>query len=529
MAEQLLDLHQGLGALRRHRLALAGTALLGAAVGVTLSTLQAPTYTSTSQVLLPQLEVSGQLANRDPATEVKIASSDLVLGAAAKALDPPMSRGRLDSYVSVSAPSQDVVEYTVTTGDADLAKSIAQAAAKAEVDYVQESGSSLSAAHRESLENRKKTLNETLSRVAAEYKTTHARIKTETGAQRAADETVQATLTGQMSDLAGRLDSIAEEEQGLTAYAGGEGSSSGARIIQPATEASPPDPVRKGAIYGLAGAGGFVLVLVLLLMLLAGRDKRLRMRDAIADACGSTVVATIRSRVPHTVTGWTGLLSGYKPGATDAWAIRQVLRRALDGSETTPRPTRLTMLTLDDDTAGLAVAIQTASYAAGTGLHTRLVPGRRQPSATALWAALRQADGAEPRPGLRVGSGGDPADLDVTLTVLDRKAPTLVGPGATDAAGSPDTTAVPPGPPPDAVVLVLSAGAATADELARAAIAADDAGAAIVGVVVVDPDQLDRTTGRLHQHERTDQPALPTRLTGISPLTIGTAHRNGVR
>jgi hypothetical protein len=35
--------------------------------------------------------------------------------------------------------------------------------------------------------------------------------------------------------------------------------------------------------------------------------------------------------------------------------------------------------------------------------------------------------------------------------------------------------------------------------------------------VVADPDAADRTTGRLLQHERAQQAALPSRLTGINP------------
>jgi len=65
------------------------------------------------------------------------------------------------------------------------------------------------------------------------------------------------------------------------------------------------------------------------------------------------------------------------------------------------------------------------------------------------------------------------------------------------------------------VVLAVSSGSATAEELARVAVTADDAGLRIPGMIVADPDILDRTTGRLLRSERTRQLSLPTHLTGV--------------
>jgi hypothetical protein len=60
----------------------------------------------------------------------------------------------------------------------------------------------------------------------------------------------------------------------------------------------------------------------------------------------------------------------------------------------------------------------------------------------------------------------------------------------------------------------VTSGTATAEDLARVALAADDAGHPISRIVVVDPDPLDRTTGRLLPTERAQHVALPSLMTG---------------
>ena len=60
------------------------------------------------------------------------------------------------------------------------------------------------------------------------------------------------------------------------------------------------------------------------------------------------------------------------------------------------------------------------------------------------------------------------------------------------------------------------------------AVAVDDAGRHIDGVVVADPDPTDRTSGRRTLDERSRRVALPKRLTGIgsSEVITGDPHRN---
>jgi hypothetical protein len=97
-------------------------------------------------------------------------------------------------------------------------------------------------------------------------------------------------------------------------------------------------------------------------------------------------------------------------------------------------------------------------------------------------------------------SRGGQAELTVVLAVVDPERPGL--------GDLPQT---------EVTLLAVSSAAATAEELARVAVTADDAGRRISGVVLADPDDLDRTTGRLLHHERAHQVTLPAHLTGLAP------------
>jgi hypothetical protein len=159
-------------------------------------------------------------------------------------------------------------------------------------------------------------------------------------------------------------------------------------------------------------------------------------------------------------------------------------------------------VTLSDDAKALSVGPQFASFAASTGSRTQLVAAQQHESANALWAACSGLPaGAEPRPGLTVDSRQNvhhTGDLVVFIAVMDREKPDLYLHGADDAV----------------VLLAVTSGTATAEDLARVALAADDAGHPISRIVVVDPDPLDRTTGRLLPTERAQHVALPSLMTG---------------
>jgi len=69
--------------------------------------------------------------------------------------------------------------------------------------------------------------------------------------------------------------------------------------------------------------------------------------------------------------------------------------------------------------------------------------------------------------------------------------------------------------PATTTLIGVSAGGATAEQLAATAMKVTGRGREVVGLLVADPDQSDRTTGRIPQLPR-PVPRMPTRLTGIS-------------
>jgi hypothetical protein len=145
----------------------------------------------------------------------------------------------------------------------------------------------------------------------------------------------------------------------------------------------------------------------------------------------------------------------------------------------------LVVLTVSGDSAGLAVGPQIASFAASNGIATQLFAAQHHESATTLWAACSQHPERHDLPdALLVTTVSDSRmrfDLTVRLIVLDRDSP------------EPDPDLVAGG----TAVLAVSSGSATRRNLADAVVAADRVGLTVQGILVANPEPLDRSTGRL--------------------------------
>ncbi|MCD6639346.1 MAG: hypothetical protein LT071_05470 [Nocardioides sp.] len=515
MAEQELDLRGTMSILRRRRLVLAGAAVAGAACGVGLALLSlagAAVYSSTSQVLLPPMQQETVGAQRDVGTEVSIAESDVVLGAAGRELGLSMPLRALKRRVDVTALSDDVLEITGRGESPERAQALARAVAEAEVAYVEDAASSLSNAQRAALEGRERALEESMDTVAAEIAGTRRRLSggDPTSVAGKADAAALAQLTAEQANLVLRLDEVKHERLG---EAGGRGAS----VIQPAEPGRRPGVVRESGVAALLGSTAMVFLVACGVVLLARRDRRLRLRDEIADALGSPVIGSLRSRAARTPAAWSELLTDYEPGRVDAWTLRQVLRQlhAMEGPDApdvdlTPivHPTSVTVMALADDARGMALGPQLAAYAAGTGVRTRLATVHRHESAAALWAAFSTAsDTGQAAPDLWVGTEAEDADIAFTVVLL------VIDENTAELTDLPATAVD---------LLAVTAGVSTAEELARVAVLADDARHRIDAVLVADPDPLDQTTGRMLQRERARQVPLPARTTGTTPPGIGT-------
>jgi capsular polysaccharide biosynthesis protein len=279
-----------------------------------------------------------------------------------------------------------------------------------------------------------------------------------------------------------------------------------AEVLQPAASASKtpllvPLLVTAG-IGALAGAAvGTVAVLA------AKRDdRRLRLRDEIADAISVPVLASVPVRHATKAHQLASLLDEYEPDAADA----QRLRNALDYlglADVSSGGSSLTVLSLSSDRRALALGPQLAVFAASRGIHTALViDGRLDVSTAELRAACAITPSSRRSSQLQVAVAEDDstdwpdAALAVVVTAMDGRVGRIA-----------DTIRT------RALVLGVSAGAVTAEQLARVAASAADDGRYVAGILVGDPDPADLTTGRLPQLGRRTQ--MPTRTTGMALVT----------
>ena len=270
------------------------------------------------------------------------------------------------------------------------------------------------------------------------------------------------------------------------------------------------------ALYALVGAIFGLLVGAIMVIAVNRHDRRLRVRDEIANSIGVPVLASFPVGHPSDPGQWIRLLEDYKPGALHALQLRNALQQlgmtaadaGLDGGH--GRSSSFTVLSLSSDPGALALGPQLAVFAASQGISTTLVVGSQQDATVA--AALRTACAASPdswkRPRhLRVAVSDGEEEVEVqhdpglvvSVVVVDGKNPQM--PEMTRAA---------------ATLLGVSAGAATADQLARAAVSAVSDGREITGILVADPDSADATTGRLPQLGRRGARRMPTRMTGMT-------------
>lgn len=506
MRDQMTDLRSTVGTLRRRRLVLAAAALVGMAAGITYVTVTPPPLTSTTLVLLPTPALA-ESSSSDIDTQVRIALSVTILEQAGQAVEPHLSARSVEKIVKVSAPTNQIVQIDATSTNGHEAETVSQALADSYVGYVSNTAREVTAAALADLKVRKDALQAQFDKLQAE---TAAAVKRQRAADPNSPDATQeaqllARLRAEQADLSLQLDKVLDK---IATGSPGSSASAGTSVIQHATEAAGPSTLMRLVIWAPFGAVLFTLLAAAALLAAALRDQRLRLRDEIADAVGSPVLAGVRSRPQRSVAGWSTLLETYEATPVESWAFRRVLRGvpstdSKGGTRPTGRfdhPGALTVVSVSGDGRGLAIGPQLAAFTSSLGIATRLVGAVGHERAAALWAACSAEQRGALRPYLYVGDLPDGVEIDLTimLVVLDRGQPKLS-----------DT------PAEAAVLLAVGAGTATEQELARVAVAMDDAGNRIDGIAVADPDQTDRTSGLHTMDERSHRPRIPTRLTGI--------------
>jgi capsular polysaccharide biosynthesis protein len=290
-----------------------------------------------------------------------------------------------------------------------------------------------------------------------------------------------------------------------------------AKLVAPANSATGSSLPIQLAIFAVLGAIIGAIVGAVVALALGRGDRRLRERDAIADAIGVPVVASVPVGHPSDPGGWTKLIAEYEPGVIHAWSLRRALNQLglidldLRNPRDDDRPS-VAVVSLSADRKALAVGPQLAAFGASLGVSTELVVGNQaDENETASLRAACSALAAQPATHdgrLRVTADDsqprreDPEPLHVLVSVVDRQAPQV---GETARAA--------------VTVLAISPGTATAEQLARVAVSAASDGRNIAGIIVADPDSADRTTGRLPQPGRLARRRLPTRVNGPTTET----------
>jgi capsular polysaccharide biosynthesis protein len=517
MNDQVTDLRSTVATLRRRRGVLVATAVVGMAAGVIYGVVQAPQLASTSLVLLPTPTMANS-SSIDATTQVRIALSATVLGKAGEAFEPAISARSVGTMVEVSAPTDQLLEIEATSTRASQAQTLSQAVADSYVVYVTETALAATSTVLGNLHARAKDLQAQITQLQDEITATTSR-QQEADPDSADSQREAQLLAGLQTEQANLSLQLDEVKDDIATSTPGGSSASGTSVIQPATAAIGPSTLQRLLVWAPLGALTCTVLAVAVLLATARRDPRVRLRDEIADAVGSPVLAAVRSRPQRSVAGWSTLLETYEATPVESWAFRQVLRGLVPvdrrgeprAAGKVDHPPSLSVVSLSGDGRGVAIGPQLAAFASSLGIATRLVTAVGNDGAAALWAACAADRAMPPRPGLFVGDvpDGETIDLTITLVVVDRRQPDLGDALATAAT-----------------MLSVAPATATEQELARVAVAVDDAGRRIDGVVVADPDETDRTSGRHTMDERSRQVALPMRLTGIGSTdpTVGDPH-----
>lgn len=479
MGEQPLTLRFALRAVSRHRLLLGAVALVGALLGIVYGVERPPLPSATALVLLPSTSsvtqtTSGTATSGLNATQIIIATSTPVLSAAGRAVSPPMGPQALKRDVTVTSVSQDVLQVVVHAPKAGDAVRLANAIASSYVYFVTKAPAPAAENDLAGLQQQADVLTRQIQNLQGQVNAASARLKSESASSpkgRADAELIQ-TLGDKENQYSLELDNVTN--QIATAQLSTGPSAIGTGVLQKAVSAVPPSKLH----YVLDGALGMAAGLflgILIVLIRSRRDHRLRLRDEIAGSIGTPVLGSLHAHARTTTKAWGDLLDKYEPSAVEAWAVRRVLNALPIGRSI---GSNLRIVAFVDDEPALAAGAQLAVSVAALGMPTALIPSSH-PVLAPLRAASRLHGGGTDHLTLTSGTTDpDEGSLIVSLVPVERNLPQL--------------------PPWEGLSLIaVSSGAATAEDLARLTLATADSNDGIAGVVVVNPEPKDLTSGSL--------------------------------
>jgi capsular polysaccharide biosynthesis protein len=487
--EQPLNLRASLLEIRRRRLLIVLVAALCGIAGLAYGLVRPPTETAVALVLLPPATGStsgnsGNSGNTGAAgnnidTNAVIARSSPVLAAAGAKVSPPLGAQGVKNLVNVTPLSGQILQIQTQGRTGRYAVQLANAVAASYVAYIDQLEGSTTQAAVTALQHESNLLTKQINDLQNQIEAVTSRIAVEGPGSSAGqkDTELLGSLRSEQNQVSLQLNRVTGQ---ITNDQLGNGSTTNStRILQTATA----QPVSKykfpieaaiiGIFIGLLGSTAFVLVR------LQSRG-RLRLRDEIAQLAGTPVIASLDSPRCASPSEWRDLLEE-RPRAADAWALRHILNSV---PTVGGRPQAIRVISFARDSQALTTGPRLALHAAGSGTPTALLPEQSPvPTGSDLEPLLAAFTGAEPvgrALPLTVGLDVEDAqpDLLITVVVFDETSTNLTSPDAMN-------------------LLSTTPNSATDDELSRLVLSAADSGAALDGVVVVNPDPTDDTIGSM--------------------------------
>ena len=482
MQEQPLDLRASFRAVRRYRLLVAVLAAVGLAAAIAYGVKTPPLPEARSLVLLPPSAITGN-PGPSPYTQTQkiIVSSTRVLSSAGASVYPPIGEATLREDLTVTTLSQDILQIAVHAPTLQQAEHLADAVAVSYISYVAGTANGseqlLVQLHHEADQLTNKILglqheiNAVQSRLAGENANSAVGRR---------DSNLLNSLSTEQEQLSIQLNNV--NTQVVSAEVTTAQATSATQLLQRA-EPVASSKARLPLIALLGALAGLIAGCVVAVGLAKG-DRRLHSRDAIAAAMGVPVVASMWAKRCKKVGDWKRLLERAKsPSPVEAWNARRVFRQLVVPTGAPDIEVRL--LAFSGDEAAAAAGIKMMGAAATLGMSSLLEIGDTHSALAPLRAACAVA-----QDGAASGTAMELKAVSTTTTELAGFVATVrldaVDPGRPKVNISSGTT-----------LLLVSSGFATSAELARAALAASDAGSPIAGVVVANPDPDDHTTGLL--------------------------------
>ena len=230
--------------------------------------------------------------------------------------------------VKVSAPTDQIVQIDTTSTKAAEAQMVSQAVADAYVGFVTNTAREVTEATLADLNIRKDAIQAQITKLQAEIAAARKRYRAADLNSPNATEEAQllARLQVEQADLSLQLDKVKDK---IATGTPGLSTSAGTSVIQHATEATGPSTFLRLVMWAPFGALLCTILAAVVLLVSARRDPRIRLRDEIADAIGSPVLAAFQSSPQQSVAGWLTLFETYEATPVESWAFRQLLRSVI--------------------------------------------------------------------------------------------------------------------------------------------------------------------------------------------------------